>query len=314
METELLDLAGGADLLKMLADPTRVRLLTLLRGEELTVAELTRATRLPQARVSTHLGRLREAGMVRDRRSGSACFYALSGAGMTPAAERVWDALRDATDDAVLREDAARIRDLVASRGQSWADSVAGQMERHYSPGRTWEAALRGLLGLTRLGDVLDVASGDGAVAELIAPRARSVTCVDLSPRVVAAGSRRLAHLDRVSFQLGDMHALPVANARFDEVLLMHALSYATDPDRVLREAARALRPGGALVALTLKAHQHRAAAANYDHVRPGFDPAALRSSLSDAGFDVELCEVTSREKRAPHFEVITVHATRRAA
>ena len=81
----MLDLNNGADLLRVLGDPTRVRLLSLLAGDELTVAELTRITRLPQSRVSTHLGRLRAAGLVRDRRSGASCFYALNESGMTAA-------------------------------------------------------------------------------------------------------------------------------------------------------------------------------------------------------------------------------------
>ena len=68
------------------------------------------------------------------------------------------------------------IRGRAGSR--SWADSVAGQMERHYSPGRTWQATLRGLLGLVQLGRALDVASGDCAIAELLAPRAERITCL----------------------------------------------------------------------------------------------------------------------------------------
>lgn len=308
-----MDLHDGSDLLRLLGDPTRVRLLHVLSLDELTVAELVRATRLPQSRVSTHLGRLREAGLVRDRRSGPSCFYALNESGMSEDSTRLWAALRDCTDDALLREDEARARAVVSARGESWADSVAGQMERHYSPGRTWETALRGLLGLLRLGDVLDVASGDGALAELLAPRARRVTCIDLSPRVVAAGRRRLEHLPNVEFRVGDMHALPLPDASHDQLLLMHALSYAEAPDRVLAEAARVLRPAGALAGVTLAAHAHGAAARQYSHAQMGFDAEELRARVERAGFDVSLCEVTSRERRAPHFEVITLHAVRRA-
>ncbi len=308
----MLDLHDSADLLRLLGDSTRVRLLSVLAADELTVAELTRVTRLAQSRVSTHLGRLREAGMVRDRRSGSSCFYALNEAGMTQDCLRLWGALRESTDDAVLREDRSRAREIVGARGQNWADSVAGQMERHYSPGRTWETALGGLLGLLELGEVLDIASGDGAIAELLAPRARSVTCVDLSPRVVSAGRQRLEHLRKVQFRVGDMHDLPLGDASFDQVLLMHALSYAERPDSVLAEAARVLRPGGSLIGVTLSAHDHEGAARQYGHVQMGFRADDLRERLACAGFDVSLCEVTSREKRVPHFEAITLHARKR--
>ncbi len=50
------DLSAATELLRLLGDPTRVRLLALLAREELTVAEITDVTQLAQSRVSTHLG------------------------------------------------------------------------------------------------------------------------------------------------------------------------------------------------------------------------------------------------------------------
>ena len=309
----MLSLDHGTDLLRALGDPTRVRLLHLLQGEELTVAELVRATRLSQSRVSSHLARLKEANLVRDRRAGACSYYRADDAAMPADAARLWTLLREQTKDALLEQDRERLRSLLRERGKSWADSVAGQMERHYSPGRTWEAALRGVLGLVELGRVLDVASGDGALAELLAPRARAIHCLDLSPRVVAAGQRRLQHLPQVRFELGDMHALPFGDASFDQVLLMNSLSYAAEPARVLEESARVLRPGGQLAAVTLRAHGHEDVAHTYGHVQRGFEPAKLARLVADAGFSVSLCDVTLRERRAPHFEIITVHAAKEA-
>jgi ArsR family transcriptional regulator len=304
-------LEASADLLWTLADATRVRLLRLLQEDELSVAELVRATGLAQPRVSTHLARLREAGLIRDRRAGAASYYAIAESGGSTLSRQLCELLRTETDDPVLRDDRARAQAVVAARGQSWADSVAGHMERHYSPGRTWESALRGLLGLMAPGDVIDIASGDGALAELVAPRARSVLCVDVSPRIAAAGRARLAHLSHVTFEVADMHALPLEDARFDAALLMHALSYAHDPAAVLREAARVLRPGGRLAAVALHAHAHVAAARAYGHVALGFAPGALRAMAEHAGLRVELCAVTSRERRPPHFEALTLHAAK---
>ena len=72
-----MDLESWSVRLKVLADATRVRLLALLEREELTVAELSAVTRLAQPRVSTHLARLKEVGLVRDRRQGRWNFYSL---------------------------------------------------------------------------------------------------------------------------------------------------------------------------------------------------------------------------------------------
>jgi len=305
------DLAATSGLFKLLSDPTRLRLLSLVEREELTVAELTGVTRLPQPRISTHLSRLKDAGLVRDRRAGPACYYSMADTGMSEEARRVWSLLRETARDPLLDADWRRLVEVVRGRGGTWADSVAGQMERHYSPGRTWEAATRVLLGLARLGDVLDVASGDGALAELVARRARSVTCLDVSRRMIGAARRRLAHLPSVRFRLGDMHALPFRDAAFDHVLFANALTYALDPESAVREAARVLRPWGTLAAVTLKAHRHESVARTYNHARLGFEPDALRTLFENAGFEVTFCEVTSREKRPPHFEVLTLYAER---
>lgn len=299
------------ELCRVYGDRSRLRLLALLTREELSVAELTAATRLAQSRVSSHLGKLREARLVRLRRAGTSTYYSLDEAGMSPAAARLWRLLREDTLDPLLDEDRERLADVLSARGETWADAVAGQMERHYSPGRTWEAAARCLVGLSRLGDVLDVASGDGALAELVQPRARSVTCLDSSSRVVRAARRRLGHLPRVRLTVGDMHALPLPDAGFDHVMLVNSLSYARQPERVVAEAARVLRPGGDLVAVTLRAHRHAAVAEAYDHVQMGFQPEELAQLFVAQGLDVSRCEVTSRERRAPHFEIVTVHARR---
>ena len=301
----------ATDLLRLLGDPTRVRLLRLLGEEELSVAELVRVTRLPQPRVSTHLAKLREAGLVSDRKSGTASFYRFFPASAPLAARRTWEVVRGTTSDALLEEDAERVAAVLRERSGSWAEAVAGQMERHYSPGRTWESALHGLLGLAEVGHVLDIASGDGAIAQLLAPRAQSVTCLDQSARVLAAAGRRLRQAGRVELRQADMHELPFADGQFDQVLMMHALSYARDPERALAEAARVLRPGGRLAAVTLGRHRQREVATRFGHVQLGFEADDLRERASRVGLCVDLCEITTREKRRPHFEVLTLHAGR---
>src|SRR5688572_331411 len=172
---ESMDLEGWSSRLKVFADATRVRLLALLEREELTVAELSAITRLAQPRVSTHLSKLKEAGLVRDRRSGVSAYYRFDDAALDSAQRALWKTLREGSDDPLLRQDSDRVPEVLAARAsdQNWADTVAGDMERHYSPGRTWEALARSTLPLLEPGDVLDVASGDGVLAELLAPHAR---------------------------------------------------------------------------------------------------------------------------------------------
>src|SRR5260221_3177930 len=144
-------LHSTADLLGLLAEPSRVRLLALLAEHELTVNELTSITELGQSRVSTHLGKLREAGLVRDKRVGGSTFYSLANGEMPAEARKLWDLVQGALDDEQVAADKQRCVAQLRTRNAKNAgrpESVAGEMERHYSPGRTWEALAGGVIGL----------------------------------------------------------------------------------------------------------------------------------------------------------------------
>ena len=297
----------ATSVLSLFAEPTRLRLLALVGEHELTVAELVAITELGQSRVSMHLRKLREAGVLRDRKSGTSTFYALSDQ-MPDGVRPVWDLVRGQVDDAILEADRARSGELLRARGAAhpWPDALAGQMERHYSPGRTWESLTHGLAGLLHLGDVLDIGCGDGAVAELLTPPSRSMTCLDASERMVTAATERLARFDQARVVRGDMHALPFRDASFDQVVLFNVLVHATSPAKAVAEAARVLRRGGGLVVVTLDAHDQEDVAQAWGHVHRGFSPAALRKLLASKGLAVARCEVTARERRPPYFQIIT--------
>jgi ubiquinone/menaquinone biosynthesis C-methylase UbiE/DNA-binding transcriptional ArsR family regulator len=305
-----LSLQQSTELCQLLGDPSRLRLLLLLEAFELTMAELTEVTGLAQSRISTHLSRLRRAGLVQDKRTAGAALYFASREG---DALPLWELLRSDLDDGQTRLDRERAEECIRARkhGRTWAETVAGRMELHYSPGRTWEATARALIGLTHPGHVLDLASGDGVLAELLAEQAASVTCVDISRTVIDAAERRLSRFKHVRFHQGDMHALPFDADRFDTVFALHALSYTTTPERLLAEAARLLKPGGQLVVAALKAHRHEAAMAAYDHLNLGTTADTLKRQLQAQQLKVAHCRVTSREVRPPYFEVITAQAVK---
>jgi ArsR family transcriptional regulator len=306
-------LGPTVDLLHTFGDPTRMRLVALVAHRELSVADLVTITDLPQPRISTHLAKLREASVVRDRREGAMTYYALNEAAMSPAAKSLWELLAKEIDDAVLRSDRERCDALLRARAKKngLPDAWAGQMEKHYSPGRTWESLAHALLALVDVGDVLDVGCGDGTLAQLIAPRARSVTCLDKSERMTQAARRRLTGLGNTRVVLGDMHALPFGSESFDVVLLFNVLTYSEAPARAVTEAARVLGPRGKLAIVTLGAHAHEDVTASYGHVNAGFSPAALKKLLARAELTVSSCSVACREKRPPHFDVVLAVATK---
>lgn len=307
-----MDLQSASLHCRLLADSTRLRLLLILEQEELSVAELAAILQLAQPRVSTHLAKLKEAGLVVDRREGVSVYYRMSTSLQDSSLESLWSVLRASRADPLVQQDLERISQVLRSRsGDTWADSVAGDMDRHYSPGRTWEATSRALVNLLAPGKVLDIASGDGVMAELLAPYSEKIVCIDLSEKVVQAGLKRLSNCPNVEFKTGDMHQLPFDESEFDTVLLMHALTYTDQPQQVFNEAARVLKLRGRLLVVTLARHKHKKAVEPYNHVNLGFSPESLRKLALNAGLQVNSCAITAHEKRPPHFAVLTLAAQR---
>ncbi len=308
-------LAATAELFALFAEPTRVRLLRLLAEHELSVVELVAVTDVPQSSVSTHLGKLRDADLVRDRKNGTSTYYALA-AELPAGARAVWDLVSKNVSDAVLTEDRERVRDvmrarLLASRG-NFPEPFAGEMERHYSPGRTWESLAASFVGFLRLGRVLDIGAGDGAVAEMIAPRAKSITCIDASEKMIAAAKKRLGKIDHVRVARGDMHALDFKDASFDQVLMLNVLVHSKEPAKAIGEASRVLARGGDLVVVSVDAHDHEDAARAWGHAQNGIAPSVLRRHLTRGGLEVTHCETVCHEKRAPRFGVVVAYAEKK--
>lgn len=301
-----MDLAQYVGTLNLLGDESRLRLCALLRERELSVTELVRATGISQSRVSTHLARLREAGFVRDRRDGQHAFYALATDTLPSTAKSVIDEAAQASDP-TLEGDQKRLAELFAERSGAFPEAFAGEMERHYSPGRTWQSLAVGLAALLDLGDVLDVGSGDGAVAMHLAPHCEKLTCIDTSVRMVTAAEKRLARSGHRHARalVADAEDMPFRDGSFDAVVVFHTLTYAERPERVVAECARVLMPGGRLVVLSLDEHEMREVTVPYGERHPGFSPRAMRGMLARSGLTVTSSEVVSREAKKPHFQVV---------
>ena len=299
-----MDLSGYVGTLNLLGDENRIRLCALLRERELSVTDLVRVTGMAQSRVSTHLARLRDGGFVRCRTEGQRSFYALARDSLPGTARTVLDEASGSADP-TLDGDQRRLSALDAERRGALPDSFVGEMERHYSPGRTWQSLAVGLAALLELGDVLDVGSGDGAVAGYLAPYCRSLTCIDTNQRMIEAAKERLARYENVRTEAADMHELPFRASSFDSILLFHTLTYGDKPQRALEECARVLRPGGRVVVLTLDAHDQREITGPYGERHPGFKPRALKNLLTRAGLTTTFCGVACREAKKPHFHVV---------
>ncbi len=296
--------------LKLLADATRLRLLHLLRHEELSVAELQDALGMGQSRISSHLGLLRQGGLVEDRRDGKRSFYSLSHQ-LPSATEKLVEAalLTTETDGEVVadRQNLDRILDRRKQQSEKYFNEVAGRLGKNYCPGRSWEAIGHGLLHLTPPIEIADLGAGEGVISQLLARRAKHVHCIDNSPRMVEVGTQlaRDHGIDNLDYKLGDIEAVPLEDASVDLVLLSQALHHARHPRRALEEGFRLLRPGGQILVLDLLEHQFEKARELYADVWLGFTHNNLYRWLREIGFQQVSVDTVAREEQAPFFETI---------
>ncbi len=294
-------LASYIQTLNVLGDESRLRLCALLHQGEMRVTDLVRVTGLSQSRVSTHLGRLREAGLVEDRRDGQQSFYALTIDRLDPAALSL---LQEAIgcSDPTLEHDRTRLRELRAERT---GDPLDVDIERDYSPGRSWRSLCLGLAAGLDFGDVLDIGCGDGSASVCVAPRCRTLSCIDSDPGKIEQARRRLNSFEHAEAQVADAHALPFPEASFDVALMFHTLTYTEDPAATLGECARVLRPRGRVLILCLDEHHRQDLTRRYHERHPGFAPERLRVLLDDAGLTPLQADVVCRENRKPHLNVV---------
>ena len=288
-------------LLRALADPTRLRVMRLLAHMELAVGELAQVLGQSQPRVSRHIRILCDAGLAKRRKEGSWVFLnsAIGDGRAAPlgaaASQLLALAERDDPDFGARCSDDRRHLAAIRAARETTAASYFARHAEHWDTLRALhsgdgvvEDALLGELGGTPYGSVLDVGTGTGRIAELIAPRADHVTAFDKSPEMLRVARARLQHLpgEQVALAQGDFAALPFADAAFDTVLFHQVLHYAQEPEAVLAEAARVTRAGGRIAIADFAAHQHEDLRRLHAHARLGFSEAQMAALLTQAGFD----------------------------
>ena len=299
------------DILRALADPTRLRIMRLLTRMELAVGELAQVLDQSQPRVSRHIRILAEAGLAERRREGSWVFVrGMAGVGAAPMAGAVAGLIDrgEAGDPAFAAQAEAdrlrlgQIRHAREARAADYFARHAGQwdvLRSLHSADATVEAELARLLGGEPLGRVLDVGTGTGRMAELFELAADAVVALDNSPEMLRLARARLQHLapGRVELVQGDFAALPFADAGFDTVLFHQVLHYAQSPEQVLAEAARVTRPGGRVAIVDFAPHDREELRTAQAHVRLGFSDEQVRALLTSAGFVPEATEALTGEE-----------------
>jgi ArsR family transcriptional regulator len=299
--------------LRVVADPNRLRILLLLRGEELSVAELQEILVMGQSTISTHLSQLKNAGLVEDRRTGKNSLYRMHPVDGGDAAVRgVLDGLLDAAKAEIgeAEADQAAMRLALKKRQdkmRSFFDAVAGRLGRDYVPGRSWKSLAEALLSLLPPMAIADLGAGEGAFSLLLAQRASKVIAVDTSEKMLDVGREQALRVGvaNIEFRLGDMEEVPIEDASVDLVFFSQSLHHALHPDRAVQEAWRILRPGGRVVILDLLKHRFEEARELYADEWLGFSETEMEGMLSKARFAELQISVVHKEPETPMFQTL---------
>ena len=286
-----LDIATLVAVLKAAAEPTRLRILSLLGAGEHTVKDLTRILGQSQPRLSRHLKLLAEAGLIERAPEGSWVYFRLAdtGAGAGLARTLLWSI---AEGDGLVTRDRLRAVELKRERegaAQSYFEQHAAEWDKiralHVAEADV-EAAMRRALGAAPVDLLVDIGTGTGRMLELFADRFKRGLGFDLNPAMLAYARAKLerAGLGSAQVRRADIYDLPLAEAAAGAVVMHQVLHFLADPARAIREAARVLAPGGRLLIVDFAPHELEFVRETFAHERLGFAPATIRGWVEDAG------------------------------
>ena len=298
---------------KLLADPTRLRIMRLLRMEELSVAELQEILAMGQSRISTQLSQLKKEGLVSDRRSGKKMIYQLVPA--KPEEQETLDKLFDLVELAAAEiPEAARDRDALeltlrkrSDHARAYFDQLAGKFGRSYVPGRSWKGLAESLLKLMPSQVIADLGAGEGTFSQLLARNAKQVIAIDNSEKMVEFGAKLAKEhgFENLEYRLGDLQAPPIDKSTVDLAFFSQSLHHAEKPAEAIRRAHDIIKPGGSIVVLDLLKHDFEEARELYADVWLGFAEVDIYQFLADAGFkDIDIA-IVDREDEPPHFQTL---------
>jgi ArsR family transcriptional regulator len=289
------------DIFRALGDPTRLRIIYLLRAMELAVGEIAQVVGQSQPRVSRHVRILAEAGLVERRKEGNWVFLRLTKAAEIAPYWSLFDQLAPSENESLWqRADIARLTAVRADRAQAAESYFAERAEQWdairslHVPEGDVEHAMTALLASEPIGHLLDIGTGTGRMIELFGPKADQVTALDRSPDMLRLARAKLPADagDKYALVLGDFGALPLEQGSVDTVVLHQVLHYAQAPEAVIGEAARVLSAGGRVLIADFAAHEREELRLRDQHARLGFSDEQIESWFADAGLELERVEL----------------------
>ncbi|MBX4997548.1 ArsR/SmtB family transcription factor [Rhizobium lentis] len=290
-----LGLDGLVDVLKAAGEPTRLRLLALLDGGDLTVTDLTEILGQSQPRISRHLKLLGEAELIERYQEGAWAYFRLKQDGKAALLVRALLKHVSENDPTVLRdgERLSAVKRQRAERAQAYFSRNAAEwdeLRRLHAADEEVDAAVIRLLGSQPIDSLLDLGTGTGRILELLSGLYRRAIGVDASRDMLSVARANLdkSRITKATVRHADILNLPFEGQDFDLVTIHQVLHFFDQPEVAIAEAARMLRPGGRLVVIDLAPHALEYLRDEHAHVRLGFSHQTMSDWLRKSGLDVE--------------------------
>lgn len=282
-------------MLRAAGEPTRLRILALLAGEELAVMEISQALDQSQPRVSRHLKLLTEAGLIERFADGAWAFYRLSASELARRFTTQILSLAPA-DDPLFRRDGERLAAIRSGRSTAasayFARNAAqwDEIRSLYTAEHAVEEAISRAAGPGPWRRLVDLGSGTGRMLTLLGPRAEQVIGLDLSQQMlnIARDHALAAGLVHCELRHGDIFSTGLPDGFADRVVVHQVLHYLSDPAAAVAEAARITAPGGRLLIVDFAPHALEFLRASHQHRRLGFAEAEIARWMEEAGLKAE--------------------------
>ena len=275
--------------LRAAGEPTRLRILSLLAAEELSVMEMSRILDQSQPRVSRHLKLMTDAGLIERFPDGARVYYRLS---HDAQARRLIDTVLDILAEDAGEADHRRLDEVRKDREEaaaSYFEQVAPQWDRLrslYVSESAVEAALEKAIGPGPFERVVDLGTGSGRMLTLFGKKAKMSVGLDLSQNMlnIARTNVTKAGVEQVELRHGDIFATRLPAASADLVIVHQVLHYLSDPAAAVAEAARLVSAGGRLVIIDFAPHDFEHMREAHQHRRLGFADSEINGWLQDGG------------------------------
>jgi len=321
MDSKTLGLDELVDVLKAAGEQTRLRLLALLAGGDLTVTDLTEILGQSQPRISRHMKLLAEASLIDRYQEGAWAYFRLKHEGPAVALARQLLA-RASRADPVLQRDSERlaaVKRTRADKAQMYFSQNAGEwneMRRLHISEDAVDGVLKTIIGSEPVDALLDLGTGTGRILQLLSPIYRFAVGVDASRDMLSVARANLdkAGLSKATVRLGDILNLPLEANDFDLVTIHQVLHFLDDPQAAIAEAARMLKPGGRLVVIDFAPHGLDYLRDKHAHVRLGFSKNQMQEWMNWQGLTVEQAvDLPPEQGRVDSLVVTTWLARKRA-